>query len=514
MCRYTARLDSDFDLKDYPHRHAPSYSYNGDRLLVDKLAYEFIEPKRWDVVVFRYPNAAWRNYIKRLVGLPGETIRIQYGDIWTRRASAGETEFHIARKSPQKLLAMLQRVFDNDYMPKIAEFGWPERWTADADGASWKKGPGAGFVNDGGGPGEQWLHYRHRTPTADDWDNLKRTPEWQRCYGPDAAPTRDDRKALREAGRLLGERVGPQLITDFTAFDTSWSSESRWQNGLPRDERSAAALTGLHWVGDLAVAFSADVEGDSGVLCFELRRGGRRFDCRLDVPSGRATLSIDGDRMRSWRPAAATAVRGRGSHDFLFANCDNELRLWVDGRVVAFDPVPGNPPDHPAAYRDLQNHQPDESDLTPVGIGSAGARLRISHLRVLRDIYYIATNWKTGGMIDYDYEVGAPPGDLLQYLRYHPSQRSVEFPPLEKGPGKDQFFMCGDNSSNSQDSRLWVMDARRLGKSGSEFYVTRDLLIGKAFFLYWPHSWDEIPTPWGNVPCPYFPNFRQMGFVR
>ena len=84
--------------------------------------------------------------------------------------------------------------------------------------------------------------------------------------------------------------------------------------------------------------------------------------------------------------------------------------------------------------------------------------------------------------------------------------------------------MCGDNSSNSQDSRLWVMDARRLGKSGNEFYVTRDLLIGKAFFLYWPHSWDEIPTPWGSkVPCfiptplgrfPIVPDFRKMRLVR
>ena len=74
--------------------------------------------------------------------------------------------------------------------------------------------------------------------------------------------------------------------------------------------------------------------------------------------------------------------------------------------------------------------------------------------------------------------------------------------------------MLGDNSSNSMDSRLWVMDARRLGKSGNEFYVTRNLLIGKASYLYWPHSWDEMPTPWGNIPCPCFPNFRRMVSIR
>jgi signal peptidase I len=265
---------------------------------------------------------------------------------------------------------------------------------------------------------------------------------------------------------LTDETVEPQLIRDFTAFDTS------------RDrQRGIAPITGNNWVGDLAVACTADVQSDSGTLCFELRKGGRRFHCHIDVATGRAMLSSDAEKLRQWRPAAATAVRGRGSHDLLFSNCDNELRLWVDGRAVAFDA--------PTTYLDLQNHQPiqdDEDDLAPVGVGSAGARVRISHLRVLRDIYYIADQWRPGG-----------PWPMED------SRDGVTFP-LQG----DRFFMLGDNSSNSSDARLW----------GPNHYVTRDLLIGKAFFLYWPHSWNEIPTPWGNVPCPYFPNFRRMGFVR
>ena len=85
MCRYLAEVpyrDTREELVNTSDYTTGQPSYNGDRLLVDKLAYEFIEPKRWDVVVFRYPNAAWRNYIKRLVGLPGESIRIQYGNVW------------------------------------------------------------------------------------------------------------------------------------------------------------------------------------------------------------------------------------------------------------------------------------------------------------------------------------------------------------------------------------------------------------------------------------------------
>ncbi|MFM8709138.1 MAG: signal peptidase I [Planctomycetia bacterium] len=70
-------------------RYDPRYpSFSGDRILVNKFAYDFTEPKRWDVVVFKYPEEAKTNYIKRLVGLPGETVSIAGGDIWTSRGDA------------------------------------------------------------------------------------------------------------------------------------------------------------------------------------------------------------------------------------------------------------------------------------------------------------------------------------------------------------------------------------------------------------------------------------------
>ncbi len=64
------------------------YSHTGDRILVNKFAYEapFGEPQRWDVIVFKFPGNAKQNYIKRLVGLPGETIWIRHGDIFVEQA--------------------------------------------------------------------------------------------------------------------------------------------------------------------------------------------------------------------------------------------------------------------------------------------------------------------------------------------------------------------------------------------------------------------------------------------
>lgn len=50
---------------------------NGDYLIIDELSYRFSDPKRGDVVVFKYPNNPSQRYIKRIIGLSGETIEIK-----------------------------------------------------------------------------------------------------------------------------------------------------------------------------------------------------------------------------------------------------------------------------------------------------------------------------------------------------------------------------------------------------------------------------------------------------
>lgn len=48
--------------------------HNNDYLIVDKLSYRFSEPARGDIIVFEFPLDTTRHHIKRIVGLPGETI--------------------------------------------------------------------------------------------------------------------------------------------------------------------------------------------------------------------------------------------------------------------------------------------------------------------------------------------------------------------------------------------------------------------------------------------------------
>jgi len=82
---------------------------NGDRILVLKCIYQFIEPKRWDVIVFKNPTEPTINYIKRLVGLPGEKVQIIDGDIYINDK--------IARKPTKIQNELWMPVYDNDYQP-------------------------------------------------------------------------------------------------------------------------------------------------------------------------------------------------------------------------------------------------------------------------------------------------------------------------------------------------------------------------------------------------------------
>lgn len=54
---------------------APNFE-SGDYLIIDEISYRFSEPERGDVIVFNYPKDTSQRFIKRIIGLPGETIKI------------------------------------------------------------------------------------------------------------------------------------------------------------------------------------------------------------------------------------------------------------------------------------------------------------------------------------------------------------------------------------------------------------------------------------------------------
>ena len=56
--------------------------HDGDNLIVDKISYRFTDPKRYDIIVFPYRYQDDTFYIKRIIGLPGETVQIINGYVY------------------------------------------------------------------------------------------------------------------------------------------------------------------------------------------------------------------------------------------------------------------------------------------------------------------------------------------------------------------------------------------------------------------------------------------------
>lgn len=56
--------------------------HNGDNLITDKISYRLRDPKRYDIIVFPFDKEKDVNYIKRVIGLPGETIQVIEGHVY------------------------------------------------------------------------------------------------------------------------------------------------------------------------------------------------------------------------------------------------------------------------------------------------------------------------------------------------------------------------------------------------------------------------------------------------
>lgn len=481
MCRYTMAYDTKL-ARQYTHAPEKSEnerSYSGDRIIVNKFLYSLTEPERWDVVVFKYPGNATDNYIKRLVGLPEETLRIYSGDLFVK--SKDEAQFRIARKPAKTAYAIREQVHDTHRDPSnLHEAGWPLRWQ-NVSGWQTDTSTSGKLVRQTyttSGAQESWLNYVHTPPTNPVWPQL-------------------------EAGVALPS-ADPQLVSDFNPYNTRIM-----QYSVNRQRYSAAypfevpvTSQGVHWVGDLFVEANVDIQSDTGQLLLELVEAGNRFRCTIDVSSGEARLSIipygKTEPTKQFGAVARTVIDGAGKHSVLFANVDDALHLWIDDRLIAFD--------DPTTYQwealfgkrkgmVPQTSEADPGDLAPARVGSNGAALAIDRLRVYRDIYYIAAtdSIRAGELqaIVADYLI-APPRDLLSNPRQWDligRRRSVEFP-----LGKDQFFVMGDNSPQSSDARLWDDINSRNGivsKPGGN-YLERHLLIGRAISVVWPHPWHYV----------------------
>lgn len=67
----------------------PNY-HNREYLVINKMTYRFNEPARGDVIVFRYPKDISQFFIKRIIGLPGEKVKVENGKVYVYNAEHPE----------------------------------------------------------------------------------------------------------------------------------------------------------------------------------------------------------------------------------------------------------------------------------------------------------------------------------------------------------------------------------------------------------------------------------------
>jgi signal peptidase I len=228
----------------------------GDRVLIDRSAFLWRSPRRWEAVVFRCPDDARMLCVKRVVGLPGETVQIQEGDVLVNGA--------VAPKDFAAGQAMAVRVYDTPQLDQRWQSEPVHDWQSTPEGyvhpEKEEKRRGFGRANPPLKPVD-WLTYHHE----------------QRFVG--------------------GERAGP--IMDESAYDQNESRE-------------------LTAVSDVALRCRIQADG-RGAVFVRARSRTDEFLARVDVETGEGELVHNG-RVATLIAAAAYPFGNFAQLDFIVAD--------------------------------------------------------------------------------------------------------------------------------------------------------------------------------------------------
>ncbi|MFQ5490495.1 MAG: S26 family signal peptidase [Phycisphaerae bacterium] len=458
----------------------------GDRILVLKwpldLGLAQLGPQRWDVTVFKDPGStgttpggrylAPQNFIKRLVGLPNEVLEITDGDIYTVPVAELSDPARRALQAARRLKYESRR--DSAGVETLAS-----RRAVESSEASLRRELDAKLRIRRKTPAAQralWtLVYSHDYPPRhlDPGQPYWQPPEGDVGVWDVSTPKIKCDSLGAESGVL---RFAGKEINDQTSYNLNVNGHYRW-----------------HRVSDLRLSFVLVPRAGQGVLRLALSKRDHTFWALIQANGTVALFQTRGQQPAEGDTPLASHVLGALSPGepvrVAFENVDHRVSLRVNGIEVL-------------ATTDEQ-YAPDLAALRAAGdYESAAPRLlaydlqfELWHLALKRDVHY---------------------GSLKNERNVPMAARTAwgtEGKPIWLREG--EFFMLGDNSGASKDSRLWSEPGAHLSGRRQDYQmgtVPRDQLIGRAFFVYWPsgHRSDVLPflKDFGLIP-----NFGRMRWI-
>lgn len=455
---------------------------SGDRILVLKWPLDIGGPgldlARWDVVVFKDPKDIGTNFIKRLVGMPGDVLCILDGDVYT------VPESELSDSTRQALEAQLQRKIQLQHAPQ----------------------PGAGLSRL---PDEVFDELNAKLRILRKTE-LAQKSLWFPVYNDDFRP------------RLSRSR---RSVPDWTPLSstTGWDLSERTWRFTPRENEESDAVElrgirltddygynlgseGIYPVEDMRVSLLMTPQSASASMSITLTRFDHQWTAQIG-PENRVRLT---GRYQG-KPIPASDRLSAEIPDFregmpctiVFQIVDYRASLRLNGREILATTDDLFAPDPAQIRQRLPRRIRDQS--APPRIVAAGGALTVEHVNVERDIYYQAPDPDGHVFGRYDFKLarrigvwGGPDNPIL----------------LRSG----EYFCMGDNSPESQDSRLWTeIGSHLVARRNPEYQlgtVLADQMVGRAFFVYWPAGhrlgdWLPVFGQFGIIP-----NVGSMRWIR
>lgn len=414
-----------------------------DRILVDKLSFHFRDPQRWEVTVFKYPLDRSKSFIKRLVGMPGEDLRVYRGDLWTRKDA--HDEWRVLRRPEPVQRECWKDVAADD--PRFSE------WKRDAGARTWAvrgresfEARGSGTVrlpNDGGSVVDSYFDGYPNGMV----EKLKQSQRIQRVTAAVKNPVGDVRlrgeinaHANLKAVRLVLSE-GPREYRFTLPGPASPAAFDMWSARVPAETKDSPSQP------DSEITLYAPPGG-------ETPRDGQSF---------------------AWRLPAGKSV------SFAVSNLDDLVRLDIDGEKVFEIEVPS------AADQRCQIAIEVDGDAD------------FSELELQRDIFYTEGR----SMLS---EFRIPPGHYVMLGdNTQDSSDSREWKTIDyrwSGTGSDGAWVSGNLREGNENPTtvngtvffrdVWgerhSFDQRGAtrGDDKPQPFVPRELITGRAVLVFWP----------------------------